>query len=819
MSEASAPAAIVVGLGAFGAEVAREIADDEVLGSGQRLVATLAWSTPPDAGVVAQAVVQRAREALAHERVARERDASGAGGQAWLVVLVLAHLGDDAARAAVGPVLFAVQERLLRELGPIFEAFRSGERRNLSVIPVLAMPHPAAHERGDDVARTVRELAAAVAALAPSARAIPHVELIEDVAEFSVMSESEMSDAVRNFAVFLLCAAPGLERARALFEPSDVADPLATFACATAELPRARLRAYGNARVALEVVESILDAPAAEATLTETDVLEGVDLAPLEPNDASGRDVLDVLERYAPPAVRDTAPRWWERSETLRERYGADPGDPAHDAPAPPADPPVGFARDRMTALEAGWRILQRSRFDDVVAADRARIELARDTVRERIASRLDRQLFADSSPTAFARTSSVADKLRRALDERLSTAIRLRDDAVPAPAPSFEAFRTAHASLLDAARRKPDLGAMALFAVLGTLAILFFAPPALAMLGDAIGASPGDWYEPLLRGQSWVTALVLALALVVGPLALRYWRAVRAVADAHDAMWRALEDTRTGQRESLLDYFATRLTLSRRVARVEALLAIVAGLDRDRERLALVQRAVRRARGALLEELTELGAVRDEAGRFGLQGLFGTDRGSLRGSLVGPAALDALETTLAVESRDARVRDVLSTLAREGGWSARWREALPFASMDALKAAAAPHAAAVAQWDPFADHVAAKDTVRHLARFVRRQARSLELALNFSGHEHDDATGIAMVLAGVAVLPPAAVAGVVRALEDEGAGGRSQIEILRGSENDRAYYVVAAGGIAARAVASLQPARVAAPQPRTTER
>ncbi|HJL21614.1 MAG TPA: hypothetical protein RMH80_05240, partial [Polyangiaceae bacterium LLY-WYZ-15_(1-7)] len=162
------------------------------------------------------------------------------------------------------------------------------------------------------------------------------------------------------------------------------------------------------------------------------------------------------------------------------------------------------------------------------------------------------------------------------------------------------------------------------------------------------------------------------------------------------------------------------------------------------------------------------------------------------------------LARALPMETQRARVEDVLGGLARDHRYAQVWREEVPFTDLETLRDTCAPHAEPVAEWDPTRDPEGAEEMAAQVAAFVRRQARSLRVALNYSGHEAADRTGMSEVLRGEAIVPPQVVEGVRRRLADEGAGGRGGIPGRRGLEADRAYYVVATGDIAEAAVASL---------------
>jgi hypothetical protein len=318
------------------------------------------------------------------------------------------------------------------------------------------------------------------------------------------------------------------------------------------------------------------------------------------------------------------------------------------------------------------------------------------------------------------------------------------------------------------------------------------------------MGVRETDWQSALMRDHGGWTAFVLALLAVGLCLLFHYRKHVLLVRAAFRRMWDALEETVLGAADSVLRYFASRLELARRVARVEALLAIQAAITADRERLTVVDRAARRARSTLIGRQRGLGVAAGPEGAEDLTGLLGGHAGALSEPLVPPGAHRAIDALLPRNGRDARVRDALQTLARDQRYEKRWREEVPFTSLDALCLAAAPHARIVAEWDPLADAETGGEVARHVAAFARRQARSLHVALNFTGHEARDPTGIGTTLGGDAIVPRGIFDAVRRTLTEEGGGGRAAIPVSPGIEPDRAYYVVAVGGIAEQAVASL---------------
>lgn len=797
---------ILVGLGTFGARVVRRVLDERAGSDPEAPLASILAERAIRADGLAQRILETARELLAHPRMVRARDRRSAEGLTRLHVFVVAGLAEAEVRDQLGDALRAIEDRLLGELGPIFERYRTGAERNLVVLPLCAMPHPASFDRGPELVKTVRAISSGLAGREARRRAVPQLFLIEDVAEFSVLSEEELEQCCRNFVELLLYSLSAVSRVARLLYGDVPAEPLATFACATSEVPREALRVYARDAVSLEVVDAVLEQEAREADLADIDALEHVELAAFdEPRDAD-RDVLELLGRYAPDVPRDPEPTWWVRGEALRETYGPDPNDPSILAAQPAPEPPIGWALARMREIEKSWRLLQRRRFDDLIARERERIADERDQVLGAIRHRVDDALWSDPSPVAFRRAATLVERMERAIAIRLEDAIRDRDAALPVPAPSFESFREAHAHFMDEARRKPDLARVIFYLVLFVTACVLFVPLELRALAEVLSIEPSQWQSPWMRERAWLTALLFSSAGAGTYLFFHFRKWHLRVRAAFHEMFDALENTVTGLRDSVLEYFASRLRLAREVARVEALLAVRSAVLGDAERLTLLDRAARRARSRLLDSLRAVKVERDRDGGLDPSLLFGQGDEALVESMLPPDSGRFLDALLPIEARDARVRDVLFALARDQRYRHRWREEVPFTSIEALRDAASEHAEPVGEWDPLETPESAQATCDALAAFARRQARSLHVALNVSGHESADRSGVTATLEGELLVPARAYEEVRRQLSEEGAAGRARIPVSRGMDRDRAYYVVAIGDIADDAVASLKP-------------
>ena len=837
---------IVVGLGAFGTRVARRLTEEaatELRPVGDEL--DLRSSRPgaddrqnherptdPDlaqwaeelrlagmelvtseharesSATVAAKVADRARALLDHTRLVSLRDRPEAG-PTRLHVLVLAHLGEAAVRESLGDVLAAISAELLVRYEPLFRSHRKHDERALLVLPLLCMPHPGEALQRDEVGSALRALTERISGMAPNRRAVAQLYVLEDVAELSVLGDAEQEACVRNFATLLMRSVNALPDPRALLYGNQPDEPIATFVCATAELPRRALVRYAEARVALDLIAAVLDAERIPLEEARLDAIEGVELARLQTPDTTEHDVRALLERYVENPEPDPEPTYFEPSEATRAHYGPDTGDAASDRAQPPADPPVGWALERMREVEHAWRLLQRRRFDDLVARERRSIEAVRDELLVSLRQKVDRILFDPPRPEAFREADVWLEVLERDVAERLEEAVRVRDEVAPPPAPSFDRLREAHAVLLDAARAKPDIGRMlaygsafvALFATLG--------PSLLQALRRV--TSPPRWLLPWLGERSLWTATAVGILTALVLLLPRYRKARLTVRDRYRDTWHTLSTTLQGARGSVLDYFASRLRLARQVARVEAHLALADSIARDRKRLALIDRAVRHAQSRFADELRRLGVHRAaHRGPPSFVGgrdddltelLAGGDlhRSALVEPLVGAEGARAIAHALPVDQRQTRNIDVLRTLVRDRNWAHAWRREVLFADVRGLAAACRPHAAPIAQWDPFEASKSADDAADAIAAFIRRQARCLGVALRFA--HHLDPTGVSEIVRGEAIVPAEAYEPVRQRLEAHGAAGRARIPIHRGLERDRAYYLVAAADLHVDAV------------------
>ncbi len=793
---------IVVGLGVLGARAARRLEDVasittlafEDLDDDASVEGSLGRERADDA---ADAVLAAMTPRLEHGAVIHRV------GPTDLVVLIVGSLAELGVRSTLVPLLEGIDRLLLERLGPLMAARTSGAR--VALVPALIVPRQQTPDgRADHARRAVRSLLRHARRPSAPFESIARVLLIEDVGARSVLGEAEQVSLLRNAALFVAEARASPETAPLvdpLLRRDRGAPPLGTLAVATAELPRARLAQWARAHVGVELLDAVLEARPPDATTASADAIESIDLDSLD----QGEDALHLvrealLARYLPTITPDAPPRVLERSQTLRARWGPDHADASVGDPVIAPEIPVGFALRWTRTIEEAWVRFQRTRFDDLVATERARLEAARLRVSERAQQRIDAELVASAGATpgadALRRAQATTDLLRRAVGERQREAIAARDAMLPDAPPSFGAFHDAHARLLDTLRARADVDRTALFFGLMWLATVLLAPTLLAALADALAVDPDGDLSRWLREDGTLTGATLGLVFVGGWLASKVHAAHRASVEAHEQMWKALGETIEGlESTSVLSYFASRLRLAREAARAEALLSVRGALDRDADRLRLADRAAKRTRSELASRVlsSSSGPAIAQAAPRRQEDLARAAERAMRGAplalettIVGEGAGEAIARLLPAPARDTRIADVLRRLAENEGWSSRWREEVPFASIDALERATAPHAEPVATWDPMEGADAAEASFDAIASFVRQQAESLRppLATRSTGH------GTRPFGEGKAFVPLAAIASV-RARLDAGAAGRS-VGCERGPGRDRAFYVVA---------------------------
>ncbi|HGG56615.1 MAG TPA: hypothetical protein ENK31_02335, partial [Nannocystis exedens] len=341
---------VLLGLGGFGTGVACRIKGEreqalrlvggDALADDLRMVVAEAALQPES---IAAEVLAAAREVLGHARVIQAREQSDSEGITRLHILVFADLGEREVREGLASTLAATEKLLLGHLGPIFESFRTGVDRGAAIVPLLTMPHPPAHAEGEAIVTCLKGLIRSVASTPAERRALPQIFVVEDVAERSILGAGELAQCLRNFASLLLYAGD-LQLVSSLIHGGEAGaqpdEPLATVVCATAELPRSRLAAYGIQRVALEVLAAVRAAPRVEAEMRELDAIEGLEVAEFSRAGEADSDVAEVLQRYAPDRSRDPPPPWWREGSAILDHYGPDERDRSLDVAQPPAEPP-----------------------------------------------------------------------------------------------------------------------------------------------------------------------------------------------------------------------------------------------------------------------------------------------------------------------------------------------------------------------------------------------------------------------------------------------------------------------------------------------
>jgi len=803
-SDAPGPSVtIVVGLGALGGEALARLTElrsvapvrlDELDVDLEGEAANERAENGADAILTAMAPLLEHRSVMARSN----------GGPTDLPVILLGSLAEPSVRAVLPPLLAAIDRRLSERLGPLFGG-RAAAGGHVALLPILILPRTETLDGGAQQAiATLREVVRYARRPEAPIETIARVLVIEDVGARSVLGRDEQVSLLRNAALFIAEARTDPETAPltdALLRHDRGAPPLGTLAVATAELPRARLGQWARAHVGVELLDAVLEARAPAASTSSADAIESIDLDSLD----QGEDALHLvrealLERYLPSITPDAPPRVLERSQTLRARWGPDHADASVGSPVVAPEIPVGFALKWTRTIEEAWVRFQRTRFDDLVATERARLEEARVTVSSRAKERIDSELVASAGATpgadALRRAQATTDLLRRAVGERQRDAIAERDAMRPHAPPSFERFHDAHARFLDSLRARADVDRTVLFGVLSWLTVVLLGPTLLAALADALAIDPAGDLSRWLRDDGTLTSAISGGLILSAFLGSKIRAAHAASVEAHEQMWKVLGETIDSvESTSVLSYFASRLRLAREAARAEALLSVRGALDRDADRLRLADRAAKRTRSELASRVlsSSSGPGVAQAAPRRQEDLARAAERALRGeplaletTLVGEGAGEAIARLLPATARDTRIADVLRRLAENERWSTRWREEVPFASIEALERATEPHAEPVASWDALEGAEAAEASFDAIAAFIRKHAETLRAPLAI----RERGAGARPFGEGTAFVPLAAI-GALRARLNSGAAGRS-VGCERGPGRDRAFYAVA---------------------------
>jgi hypothetical protein len=207
-----------------------------------------------------------------------------------LTIYVVCDATEAFSRASMRTVLREIHAELLRAYGPIFETYREGFDRALSVVPIIWMPHPAdsfggkrpLENRCEEAAiiESIQGVRRWVESVPRGKRCIPQVVINSRVTDNAVLSVWDSIRQTRDFLNFQmrndLAGDPWLRRTATGTRGDDF---FASFSCHEIEFPAERAREYLANRYARHSITRIRDGEHGPLP----DVLELTKHEPIEP--------------------------------------------------------------------------------------------------------------------------------------------------------------------------------------------------------------------------------------------------------------------------------------------------------------------------------------------------------------------------------------------------------------------------------------------------------------------------------------------------------------------------------------------------------
>jgi hypothetical protein len=421
-----------------------------------------------------------------------------------LTIYVVCDVTEAFSRATIRRVLREIHAELLRAYGPIFETYREGFDRALSVVPIIWMPHPADSFGGRHPLENRCEEAAIIEAIQGvrrwvesvprGKRCVGQVVINSRVTDNAVLS---VWDSVRQTRDFLNFQArndlSGDEWLRRTATGTRGDDFFASFSCHEIEFPAERGREYLANRYARHSIRRIRDG--------EHGPLPEVDGEPIEPP-----QVDDLVAEPAEQLGEETGRAARRLSGAVDTRVSVSPATTVDEVESRFDE---AFEAHLLEKIQRQWANFTRRRgeMDEMVDT------LRRDTS-EQLAQTLDevretgdRLIEEHASQGGLKRANAGFGELhalaRARLREREGDRRQKEGLCLEHRIPQTSGVGSARHSVLDAARQKPDNRAMNT----GILIWALMAPTMGAPLAWALAKSQELHLEPN------------ALEFVLGPL------------------------------------------------------------------------------------------------------------------------------------------------------------------------------------------------------------------------------------------------------------------------------------------------------------
>lgn len=744
---------------------------------------------------------------------------------ARLTVFVVADMGEPFARAALRLCVREVHAELMRAFGPIFDSFREGFDRALSVVPILWMPHPADAHGGDmpvqnrteeaAIIESVHGLRRWIESVPRGKRCVSQVFVNARVTDNAVVPTPDAVRQTRDFVTLHVRNAldrdPWLRRI-AVGPPGH--DVFASFACYGIEFPAHRAREYLANRLARGVLRLVEDGDPGRTH--EEPTLDGDALVPTPPREAA-KAALANLSEITSGDARTLADRVRSRVD-LSESTEREVLEGAFDD---------AFEASLEAAVVDRWRALTREgggMEGDVDALRRAATARTEGVI-PALAKAADAQVAALAGAGGLTMVQAALEtqraRARDALEEQERTRRSHEQRCLKHRVPALGPVGTARAVVLAAAAQKPAREPMV--AALGMWAVMALAmgAPLSFGLATALGLHRDSGVLEVLLGLlAPLTGALLLTAPAAWALRRHLRRQTLAVVDAVEGMAETVHGVvhgppgdLMGARPSIRSFFASRLLYGAALSARRFADAVHGHALGDARRAFRLTRSVEVQRDILERRAEALGVRPTPVGaRLGaaapeshddLRHLFDT-AGGHSDTLIDPADLHAVYARFVQD--DADLGRLLPGYVTAVGGFAGWRTAASLADTEALLAEGRTRFAAVVERPLAAEGWAMATVGERLCAFVARHYPNIGFGARFRGYEGLDPDGIDVPADAALVLDAGNHTLFEKARARPGAPPSTEtLDLLRvGVRPDAAYMLSLAQGIRTHSLRNL---------------
>ena len=688
-----------------------------------------------------------------------------------MTVFVIGDMSEPFSRTCFRQVLREVHAELLRAFSPIFEVYREGADRCLTVTPILWMPHPAdpfgSNETSPNPEENRCEEAAVIDAvhgirrwvesvLPASRRRVSQIFVNGRVTDNAVLSLREAVRQTRDFLSFQMRNEMGRDPwlSRAAIGPGGD-DLFSSFSCLEIDFPAERCREYLANKLARSCLEWVRRGTARTSAEPKPEGFEPPEEGKLV---AEGRaELAQITGEAAAKMEGDVLRILTVERDTPFRRIEA-----AFDR---------GMERRLLRDVQERWGQLTRGRgrMDDLVDGLRretaTRLPAAVALVQEHGDRLVQEQAGRGGLQAALAGFHRLRSATGGELQKREVERRRREDLCLRHRIPDLGPVRSARAAVAAAATRKPDLPPLKLGLALVALLAWPLGAPLAHSAGYLLGL--GTWFGWVLGRLAGPLGGAVLWAVAAFLLYRHLDRSVRAVREAIVALAHQVrllvhgrgEPPEKEDRASVRTFFESRLELTAALATRGYALRIYERAVADQGMAHRLVRSLEVQAHALSQAAEDLG-VRpaaepgaEGAGRDDLRNLFATQAGEDVERLIRPDRLeDLFRERMGGEEGPG---EVAPDLIAAGGGFDDWRRSACLADRERILGFCRSLFDAVVSTPVGEQAVFAEEAGERLCRFVARAYPNMGFGAKFVGYEGLDPDGITIPACASLVLAP----------------------------------------------------------------